>query len=622
MFYDIKVIKNHKRKFRLSSESGAGFTFIEIIVTVAILAILCSATYGFFTSMYNGIMYYRERVTVSALADQYLEIARNLPYAQIGTQKGSPNGPLPDSPSPLNITFNGINYRIYYTVNALHDPADTNVGVQDYKQVKLYIKNIFTETINSFVTTIAPISLASMGSGGVLSLQVINKTWQPVPGAAINITNTNITPNINLTRTAGNDGRWAEIGLPPDSNYHIVATKNGYSTDKTYSTTQYPGASNPDATVISGQVTQNTFIIDQLSNLVFYTLNQICQPIPAVGVNVQGAKLISPGVSKFNENYTSDSSGTIYPASTASCGSSCGAGNCCLEWDNYTPALTGPSYMVYGTSPVQSVDLLPNSSQNFNLILGPKTANSLLVVVKDVFGNPIEGAEVRLTNTGLDYDETKYTGGSVWSQYDWSGGSGQTDWSWPDRYYQDDGNISSDVIPLALRLAPGSGPYNIFGSLISSAFDTGTNQTSYTTYTTLNWQATTEDQVTNVKFQIATSETNDENTVWTFTGPDGASGSYYEVPGTTINSANNNMQYIRYKAFLATNDPQKTPMLSNVSVNYVSGCPTPGQVMFSGLTADGNYTIVVSDAAHGYQTQTFNNVNISEYFILQVTLLQ
>jgi len=593
-----------------------GFTLIEIIVTVAILAILCSATYGFFTSIYKGIVYYRERVTVSALAGQYLEIARNLPYSQVGTQNGNPNGPLADSPSPLNITFNGINYRIYYTVNALHDPADTNIGVQDYKQVKLYIKNIFTEATNSFVTTIAPISLASMGSGGVLSLQVINKAWQPVPGAAINITNTNITPNINLTRTSDANGKWVEIGLPPDSNYHIVATKNGYSVDQTYSITQYPGASNPDATVISGQVTQNTFVIDQLSNLVFYTLNQTCQPISDIGANVQGAKLISPGVSKFNKNYTSDGSGSIYPSSAVSCSSSCGAASCCLEWDNYIPALTGSLYMVYGTSPVQSVDLSPNSSQNSNLILGPKTANSLLVVVKDVFGNPVEGAKVELSNAGLNYNTTEYTGGSVWNQYDWSGGPGQTNWFWPNQYYQDDGNISNDAIPLALRLSPGSAPYNMSGSLISSAFDTGTDQTFYTT---LNWQATAEDQVTSIKFQIAT---NNDNETWNFTGPDGTAGSYYEVPGITINSANNNMRYIRYKAFLATNNPQKTPMLSNVSVNYVSGCPTPGQAMFPGLTADENYTITVSNSANGYQTQTFNDADISGYFILQVILSQ
>lgn len=589
-----------------------GFTLVEIIVSLAIFALLASSAYGLYATIIKSITYYRSQTTVSALANQYLEVARNLAYSQIGTLNGNPNGPLPDIASPLDLTFNDVNYQVYYVVSALHDPADTNVGVQDYKQIKLYVKNLSTGTTNSFVTTIAPISLASMGTGGVLSVQVINKEWLPVSGATVHITNTNVTPNINLTRTSGTDGIWNEIGLPPDSNYHISVTKSDYSTDQTYPIAQYPGASKPDATVITGQVTQTTFLIDQLSNLSFATLNQTCQPISGVGVSVQGSKLISPGTTKFNENYTSNGSGEIYPASTASCSSSCGAASCCLEWDTYTPTLTGSQYMVYGTSPVQSVDLSPNTKQNFNLILGDKTTNSLLAVVKDASGNPVEGVKVELINIGLSYDEIRYTGGSAWNQNDWSGGSGQANWLFASQYYQDGGDISNNAIPLALRLAPGSAPYGLYGSLVSSSFDTGTNQTSYTT---LNWKATVEDPVTSVKFQIAT---NNDNATWDFTGPDGTATSYYEVPGTAINSINNNKRYVRYKVFLSTTDQQKTPMLSNVSVNYVSGCPTPGQAIFAGLTADANYTIVINDDPN----QTFNNLDVTGYFIFPVTLSQ
>ena len=600
-----QIKKNLAPKFFL-----AGFSLIEIIVSVAIFAILATSAYGLYATIVKAITYYRGQTTISALANQYLEVARNLSYSQIGTLSGNPNGPLPDSPAPLAVNFNGVDYQIYYVVNALHDPADINIGVQDYKQVKLYVKNVFTGVTNSFVTTIAPISLASLGSGGVLSVQAINKEWLPVSGATAHITNTSITPNINLTRTSGVNGKWIEIGLPPDSNYHITVTKSGYSVDQTYSVAQYPNASNPDAAVIDGEVTQTTFLIDRLSSLSFTVLNQTCQPIPSVGVNVRGSKLIGPGATKFNENYTSDGSGEIYPASATSCSSSCGAASCCLEWDVYTPALTGLQYMIYGTSPVQSVDLSPNTKQNFNLILGPETDNSLLVVAKDVSGNPIEGAKIELSNIGIGYDDTKYTGGSAWNQNDWSGGSGQINWVFTSQYYQDDGGISNNAIPLALRLAPGSSPYGLYGSLISSSFDTGTNQTSYTT---LNWKATVEDQVTSVKFQIAT---NNDNETWNFTGPDGTDGSYYEVSGTTINSINNNKRYVRYKVFLSTTDQQKTPMLSNITVNYVSGCSTPGQVIFTGLTADANYAIIINDDPE----QTFNNIDIIGYFIFQAVL--
>jgi prepilin-type N-terminal cleavage/methylation domain-containing protein len=599
-----------------------GVSLIEVIVSVAIFVILSVSIYGLFTAIINGITSYRQETIVSSLANQYIEISRNLPYSQVGTKNGNPNGPLPDFDSPLDINFNNTNYQIYYVVNALHDSADPNIGVQNYKQLKLYVKNLSTGKTSSFETTIAPISLASMGTGGVISIKVIDKLWKAVPNPIINITNTSVIPNINLQRVGSIDGTWNEIGLPADSNYHIVVTKNDYSVDQTYSTLQYPNTSAPDVTVIKSQATQVTFIIDQLSNLSFHALDQTCQPISGVGINIQGSKTISPGIPKFNKNYTSDSSGAIFPTSSSSCSSSCGALSCCLEWDNYAPILVGNTYMVYGTSPIQSANVLPNTSQNFNLILVDKTTNSALIAVKDSSGNSIEGAKVELINQGLNYNEIKYSGGSVWNQQDWYGGPGQSNFVNIDQYYQDDGGINSNTIPLALRLSPGVSPYSNYGSLISSTFDTGTDQTSYTA---LNWQATTEDQVTDIKFQIATSNyinggDGTEGSSWIFLGPDGTNGTYYTTSGTTINSVSNNKRYVRYKVFLSTVDPQKTPMLSNVSVNYVSGCPTPGQVMFLGLEASENYSLEVS--AQGYQPQTFYNLNIDGYFIYQVTLSQ
>ena len=217
-----------------------------------------------------------------------------------------------------------------------------------------------------------------MGSGGVISIKVLDKNWKAVSGASVNIADAGM--GINLTRTTASDGTVSEIGLPPDSNYHIVVTKNGYSTDQTYPTSLYPSAKNPDVTVIKGLSQSVTFMIDQLSNLIFYTLDrQTCQEIPGVGLNIQGAKTIDPAdTPKFNKDYTTDGNGAIYPTSTSPCSSTCGAANCCLEWDIYAPTVAGNTYMVYGTSPVQSVDLLPNTSQNFNLILGPGTANQFL----------------------------------------------------------------------------------------------------------------------------------------------------------------------------------------------------------------------------------------------------
>jgi len=606
----------------MNKKSETGFTLIEVIVSIAILAVLAVSTFGLYTTIYSAIISYRQQTTMSALANQYLEIARNLPYSQVGTINGNPHGNLPDLPNALTVSFNNSDYQIYYVVNALHDPADPNPVIQDYKQVKLYVKDVSANLTKSFLVTIAPLNLASMGDGGALSIQVIGSIhsgWQPIAGATINIKNTSLNPGINVTRTADSQGKWNEVGLPADSNYQITITKTGYSVDRTYSITDYPETTQPNATVLEGQTQNVTFAIDKLSNLVFYAKDQFCQAIEGVNLNIKSAKLISADTFKFNENFSTDSSGAVIPTNTSPCSASCGSASCCLEWDTYTPTSANAQYMIYGTSPVQSANLLPDTTKNFNLILGTKTAHSELVVVKDDSGDLIENAKVELSNPGLNYDEIKYTGGSVWSQRDWAEGS-----------YQDDGHISYNEIPLALRLAKNPSDddnYYPSGWLVSSTFDTGTSQTAYTL---LDWDAT-QDPDFSVGFQIATSDEpydQPEDTYWdnpaNYKGPDGTSSSYYDVP-TAVNSIHNNHRYVRYKVFLATTNPVKTPQVSSVSLNYVSGCPTPGQVIFTGLTPDNYYTATVS--ADGYQPLdpiTPIKINSTDcengYCVLQVSL--
>ena len=173
--------------------------------------------------------------------------------------------------------------------------------------------------------------------------------------------------------------------------------------------------------------------------------------------------------------------------------------------------------------------------------------------------------------TNPSVDTTEVTGGSLWSEQYWNGGSGQANWSDTTKYWQDSGGISTTDIPLAIRLL-NSGGHTLVNSgyLDSSTFDTGSSSTSYTT---LNWQPTSQDPSATVKFQVAT---NNDNATWNYIGPDGTSSTYYTTPGGTINSTNNNNEYIRYRAYLSTTDDTKNPTVTSVGINYVAGCFTPG----------------------------------------------
>src|SRR3989344_3065824 len=584
-------------------EYKKGFTLIEILISTAIIAMLALIVGQIYFIIVTQITAYREQTVIVSMADHYMEIARNLPYSQIGTLSGNPHGNLADMVNPINVTVNGVGYQVYYVVKYLDDPADgtiaegTDIAANDYKQIKLYVKNTNTNFLNSFLTNIVPKGLEGLEGGGALSIKVFDAVGEPVPGATIHIQNATINPAIDLTRISDADGNWIEVGLPNSPNsYHITVTKTGHSSDQTYPVSgQNPDPIKVDSTISDGQVTQISFSIDRTSNLTFNVQNQVCGPLSGAGLNITGSKLIgTPDVLKFDNNYVSNGSGQVVLQN--------------IEWDSYYPQLTGASYMIYGTSPTQQATILPNTNETFNLILGDKTDNALLVIVKNSANpNPIEGADVTLQSDNPSFGDTKITGGSAWIQQEWSFGSGQENFIDPQRYFEDDGNIDSGGVPSGVRLSQFNNVYAQQGTLTSSTFDTGTDETLYTT---LIWQPTSQDPSTEIKFQIAANNDSDAAT-WDFLGPDGTSNSYYTVPGTTIHSSANGKRYLRYKAFLLTQDTAKTPVLTSININYVSGCFTPGQVMFAGLDPGSDYQIAVN--ASGYQSQTIEDINIQGY---------
>lgn len=587
-----------------SATGRAGFSLISTMIAVAVFAMLAIAAYDLEVASTKALRAYREKEDVAALADQYLEIARNLPYSEVGTVSGNPNGVLPDQPNEKVVAYDGTNYDVYYTVTYINDPAasTTENSTEDYKQVKVVVTNPADGLTVPFETNIVPLGLGNV-TGGVLSLQVIDADGEPVPDAQLTITNNSVSPAIDVTRTTNSAGDWLEVGLPASANsYNVVATKSGYSTDQTYpSTQQNPNPTKPNATVETGQTTSVSFSIDQESSLTLNTVDQTCQPISGVGLQLVGTKLIGtdPNVYKFDNAYTSDASGQVVVDP--------------IEWDTYTPSITSSEYMIYGSSPIQQIDLLPGEAQASTLVLGPSTQNSLLVIVKDSStGNPIQGATVQLESSSPSYNESELTAGSILYQNDWSGGAGQYDFSTTTEYYSDNGGVDTQTLPTGVRLQNVGGSYVSSGSLISSSFDTGTASSSYTT---LFWNPTSQNASTSVEFQIATN--NDDQT-WNFVGPDGTANTYFTTPGTTINAAQSNARYLRYEMFLSSSSTTTTPVVSNVTVNYVSGCASPGQAMFAGLSSGSDYTVIVS--MPGYETQTIQNVSISGYNTLQVQL--
>jgi len=572
-----------------------GFTLIETLVGIALFAIIGSGIFGIFTNLSRLNKVGQIKAAQAAVGKEYLEIARNLSYGDIGVSGGIPSGILPASQTVTR----GVNqFNLRYTIRNIDDPFDGTIGGSpndtspaDYKQVAVEVTCVncgaTTPPAAKFSTYMAPKNLESNTNNGALLIQVLNANGQPVAGANVHIANSQIIPPVNLNDTTNNNGILIIVDAPPgNESYHVVASKAGYSTDQTYSPTD-PAVINPvklDATVIAQQVTPLSLVIDKLSNLNVASINSSCAAVANVNFNLAGSKLIgtNPDVYKYRQDLSTGATGIKNLTA--------------IEWDSYNLTLNDSTYESTGFIPLPPINLAPDSTQDVKIVVRAATPHSLLVIVKDGSTQlPLSGAAVRLTKSG--YDQTLLTNRGYLRQSSWKKGPGQANFTDPQMYWSDDGNVEVSNQNYGIILKKVGSNYVSSGLLISSTFDT----VSATNFSTIAWQPGDQPGGVGadpVKFQIAT---NNDNVTWNFIGPDGTGNTYYTTPGETINNLHNNQRYLRYKIMLATADTSKTPNVADIAVTYIATCTPPGQTFFTSLSS-ADYTLEVS--LTGYQTST------------------
>jgi Tfp pilus assembly protein PilV len=577
------VIREHSKQ--------AGVTLIETIIGVAIMVMIAFAVYQGFAILFDILGTSEARVQASALANEELEIIRNMPYSQVGTVGGVPNGVL----TAVKTKTKGIiTFTITTTVRNVDDPYDGTLGgapndlsPADYKiaEVRLICVGCSDPSEFRFSTRVAPKALETSSTNGALFIRAIDSNGQAVAGAIVQVIKTS-APAINITDTTDVSGYLKIIDAPPGVQaYHIIVSKSGYSSDQTYlPSPENPNPSKIDSTVAVQTVTQITFTIDPIATINATSLTNTCATVPSINFEITGAELIgtSPNVPKFTSTFITDSGG-IKTVSN-------------LEPDTYTFSFSNTNHDLAGTIPLTPLSLASGASQNLKLVMAAKNPRALMVTVKDsATGLPLSDATVQLSGQGFDGILT--TGRGFWNQTDWSEGSGQDLYVNTAQYFSQDGNIDTQSPTGEAKLMLSGENYMPSGSLISSTFNTGSASNFYS----ITWNPGSQPPDTgtdSLKFQIATATTTTPMD-WTFLGPDGTSGTYYTTANTNINTVHNGDQYIRYQAFLSTASTTFTPNVSDVAITFASDCVPPGQVFFSGLLS-GSYSISISWS--GYQT--------------------
>jgi hypothetical protein len=601
--------------------SRAGFGLLETVIGIAVFTGIAIASYGGFLNVLEGVKVLRVKNAATSLANEQIEIIRNLPYADVGIIEGVPAGKIQRDQI---VTRDGIDFSINTSVRNVDDPFDGQIGGSpndfspaDYKLVQLEIscENCLLKEPFEYFARVSPYALETTGNNGALFVQVLNANGQPLSGANVNIFNDQGTTTIDIDEVTNNEGVFQLVDTPPGTGaYEITVTgedlPGDYSTSQTYEigSSENPNPNSPHANVSVGQVTQISFAIDELSDLSIRSMRDNCSPISNVDFDVIGSKtigtdLLGEGILKYDESHTTNGSGLLNLNG--------------MEWDNYIFNINEAGFDLAGSNPFLPLELNPGSDQNVDLILTETDPNALLIKVIDSQTDlPVSDAAVSFdaTGGGASGDYSAVTGNGFLTQSDWVGGQGQDSYTNETKYYASTNINNSSAGQITLNQF--AGIYSSPGFLESSTFDIGTT----TNFSNIFWEPIDQPAQTgvdSVKLQIATNFELTATSTWDFVGPDGTADTYYTSAGEAIADENDGDRYLRYKVFLETADTGFTPTISDIAFTYVTECIPPGQVFFNGLDA-GGYTLTIDHEDYEqYQEANFEIIDPwSDYEVL------
>jgi hypothetical protein len=385
-----------------TSHAKKGQVLISLLVASALFAILGHALFSLISASFTLVGFTRARIAARHLAQEQMELIRNLPYDEIGTVGGIPDGPFEQVEG---IEKNGLYYTVSTSIIYVDDPFDntspSDLLPTDYKRVRVDVsweglgasrKNPIT-----LVADIAPQGIETSVGGGTLSILVFDANAVPVPQANVLIVATETDPQVNVTLQTADNGRVILPGTPTctSSCYQITVSKSRYSSDRTYSTSEVTNPIKPHASVLEGDLTEISFAIDELSSIEVESVSgsdNDFESLPNVVFNIRGEKIIGTDsfddpVYKYEDSFTTDSSGKVTLED--------------IEWDNYQISVNPADGLdIVGTNPLIPLEILPDEDVDLVFASSNHTTHSLLVAITDPSSTPIASVSARLYDDG------------------------------------------------------------------------------------------------------------------------------------------------------------------------------------------------------------------------------
>ena len=392
-----------------------GFTIIEALVALFIFSLITVTFYQTFTAGTQFILEVKKRNEATSLANQKMEIIRNMQYNAIGTIGGIPSGSLGSDEYAVS---GNIHFHILTTINYVDDSLDgtgshdTVNTTADYKIARvdvLWGKEAESNKVELVSQFVPPGVEQGAADEGTLVVNVSSIDDGLLSQAKVKIVDNDVLPNVNSIYYTDDNGQVSLPGAKIDNGtatYQITVSKDGYETVQTVDPNDpaltYSPIDKNGSVYAGGDPSVTDIIINKLANLKISSVDNTGAPIPDVQFSLVGGRVLDKYGTVFNLNES-------LPANLPTTGTAGEKIFSNISPGQYTLTQTGniSGYTFIKSEPSSPLTLNPGDSTEDKLIFANNDTNSLQVKITDSSSNPVAGATVKLKNaTGYENDQT------------------------------------------------------------------------------------------------------------------------------------------------------------------------------------------------------------------------
>lgn len=405
------LLKNTKYKKYHKTHNMSAFTLIEALTVLFIFSLITTTFYSVFSLGGSYIIESKNRLGAVSLANEKMEIIRNLEYENVGVSGGIPSG---DILATEIVNRASKEYEVKTSVIYKDDPfdglGDDDPIEEDYKEAKVTVSWVGPKGAQSkffLVARFAPVGVEQLSSGGLLSINVMDRYGVGVPQADVKIVNNNVSPAIDINTKTNDQGNLIYPGAPYSIlGYELTVSKDGgYETIETISldSVLYE-ATDIHASVIDGEMNVKSIVQDKVIDLKFIAKDRAENPVAGTAFDLLGGRILgydrlfSPALPKYNvdDNYQTEANGEkffegISPGQFFVSGVDAPEGYTFIGMDDTV------SFDPLKNNYVFSV--IPGGEKTVNMKIADSSKNSVLIQAVNIADNSrLENATVTLSN--------------------------------------------------------------------------------------------------------------------------------------------------------------------------------------------------------------------------------